>query len=350
MFFCGSSAVAAERSGSGPRPKQSGPRPSRGPRAPPAPAACANVAYGTHERQVLDFYKAKSAAHAAAVLHPRRRLGRGRQVGRQRVKQYLAAGISVVSINYRYVTQAIAAGHEAAGEGPLQDAARALQFVRSKAAEWNIDKQRIGASGGSAGACSSLWLAFHEDMADPKSADPVAHESTRLWSAAVITPQTSLDPQQMKEWTPNSRYGGHAFGFMRPEGTQDARQQFANSCRTAKVLPWIKEYSPIELVTADDPPDLLDLLARAGAGPGPEGPHPHGQLRRETPGKVQEPGRGVRTGLSRRTRCEASPSLQDFLSQRSKRHKICVVRATATGCQVGQGLDEFFFLCAFATE
>ena len=35
----------------------------------------------------------------------------------------------------------------------LKDAAQALQFVRSKAAEWNIDKARIGASGGSAGAC-----------------------------------------------------------------------------------------------------------------------------------------------------------------------------------------------------
>ncbi len=44
-------------------------------------------------------------------------------------------------------------------KGPLHDAARALQFVCSKSAEWNIDKQRIGASGGSAGACSSLWLA-----------------------------------------------------------------------------------------------------------------------------------------------------------------------------------------------
>ena len=31
--------------------------------------------------------------------------------------------------------------------------------------------------------------------------------------AAVIVAQTTLDPQQMKEWTPNSRYGGHAFGF-----------------------------------------------------------------------------------------------------------------------------------------
>ena len=38
-------------------------------------------------------------------------------------------------------------------------------------------------------------------------------ESTRLWCAAVKGAQTTLDPQQMKEWTPNSRYGGHAFGL-----------------------------------------------------------------------------------------------------------------------------------------
>ena len=83
----------------------------------------------------------------------------------------------------------------------------------ARPSEWNIDKTRIGAIGGSAGACSSLWLAFHDDMADPKSSDPIARESTRLTCAAVNVAQTSLDPKQMKEWTPNSNYGGHAFGF-----------------------------------------------------------------------------------------------------------------------------------------
>ena len=85
----------------------------------------------------------------------------------------------MVAINYRYIAQAEADGVKPPVKGPLGDAARALQFVRSKAAEWNIDKPRIGATGGSAGACSSLWLAFHPDMADPKSTDPVARESTR---------------------------------------------------------------------------------------------------------------------------------------------------------------------------
>jgi len=133
-----------------------------------------------------------------------------------------------------------------------------LQFVRGKAAEWNLEKARIGAAGGSAGACSSLWLAFHKNLADPKSSDPIARESTRLWCAAVTVPQTSLDPQQMKDWTPNSRYGGHAFGFMDPQDLKSRDTRFAEFLAAREtILPWIKEFSPIEHVTADDPPIYL---------------------------------------------------------------------------------------------
>jgi hypothetical protein len=133
----------------------------------------------------------------------------------------LAAGISVASVEYRFINEATADGVVPPVKGPLHDAARALQFLRSKAGEWGIDKTRIGASGGSAGACTSLWLAFHDDLADPKSDDPVARESTRLLFAAVSGAQTTLDPAQMKEWTPNSRYGGHAFGFTGDPAKED---------------------------------------------------------------------------------------------------------------------------------
>ena len=94
-------------------------------------------------------------------------------------RAFLDKGISVAAINYRYTQNGVEDKVEPPVKAPLGDAARALQFVRSKAAEWNLDKQRIGATGGSAGACTSLWLAFHDDMADPKSDDPVARESTR---------------------------------------------------------------------------------------------------------------------------------------------------------------------------
>ena len=225
---------------------------------PPQPSPTeGNVPYGAHERQVLDFWKAKSSRPTPLLFHIH---GGGWVNGDKarvvNLERYLEAGISVVSINYRFVTQAIEAGIKPPVQWSLGDAARALQFVRSKAREWNIDKARIGASGGSAGACSSLWLAFHADLADVASKDPVARESTRLWCAAVNVAQTTLDPSQMKEWTPNSRYGGHAFGFMpNPKDLKTRDTQFAQFLAAREqLLPWIKEYSPFEHVSRDDPP------------------------------------------------------------------------------------------------
>jgi arylsulfatase len=123
----------------------------------------------------------------------------------------------------------------------------------------------IAACGSSAGACSSLWLAFHDDMADPTSADPVARESTRLMTAAVIGAQTSLDPEQMREWTPNSTYGGHAFGIMKgSDGVTDPFAEFLAA--RSRLLPEIGRHSPYALVSADDPPVYLVYAAPPDVG------------------------------------------------------------------------------------
>lgn len=229
---------------------------------PEAPSAVSptqeNLPYGTHERQKLDFYKATADKPTPLLFYVH---GGGWTAGDKRKlnpKPYLDAGISVVSINYRYSWQAQIDGVVPPVKAPLEDAARALQFVRSKAAEWNIDKQRIGATGGSAGACTSMWLAMHDDMADPESSDPIARESTRLLCAAATRGQTSLDPKELIVWTPNSRYGGHAFGFMDPHNIKSRDTRFAEFlAKRDELLPLIKQYSPIELASKDDPPIYL---------------------------------------------------------------------------------------------
>jgi acetyl esterase/lipase len=216
----------------------------------------ADVSYGKHPKQVVDFYRADSQEPAPLLFYIH---GGGWSGGSKNIsaEPYVRAGIAVVAVEYRFVAEASADGVVPPVKGPLGDAARALQFVRSKAKEWNIDTTRIGASGASAGACSSLWLAFHDDMADPQSDDPVARQSTRLSFAAVGGAQTSLDPKQLKEWTPNSFYGGHAF-FTREQTAAAGKKPFDYFLeQREKILPWIKEYSPIELVTADDPPVAL---------------------------------------------------------------------------------------------
>jgi acetyl esterase/lipase len=226
---------------------------------PPAIARTAtDVHYGPHERQVLDFWQASSRGPTPVVflIHGGGWVNGDKSGYRNGVKQYLDAGISVVAINYRLVTQADEAGIKPPVKWPIDDAARAVQFVRSKAEKWNIDKTRFGATGGSAGGCSSLWLAFHDDLADPKSADPVARESTRLQCVAVNGAQTTLDPKVLREWMPNARYGGHAFGVRTPTNRDGAFQTFFE--QRDKLLPWIEEYSPITHVTKDDPPVFLE--------------------------------------------------------------------------------------------
>ncbi len=221
-----------------------------------------DVSYGPHPKQKLHFWKSpKASAEMPAPLlffiHGGGWQGGDRFSGLSgMLPKMLESGVSVASVEYRFISEALAEKIDPPVDAPLSDAARALQTVRSRAAEWQFDPRRVAASGGSAGACSSLWLAFHDDMAEPASPDPVARESTRLLAAAVTGAQTTLDPAQMKEWTPNSRYGGHAFGFM-PSPEQRDTQFAAFLDARDRLLPVINRYSPYALVTADDPPVYL---------------------------------------------------------------------------------------------
>lgn len=209
----------------------------------------ANVAYGPHPLQVLDFYQAQAAQPTALLFFIH---GGGWTSGDKAKPDFLTQcqqhGISLVSINYRLLADAAAAQIQPPVKACLDDAARALQFVRSKATEWKFDKKRIGGCGGSAGGCTILYLAFHDDMAEPESPDPIARESTRLSCALGFVPQTTLDPQLLRAWIPNSEYGPHAFGLSSMQELLTQRAQH---------LPWIERYSPYSLASKDDPPVLL---------------------------------------------------------------------------------------------
>lgn len=155
----------------------------------PAPTAV-DVSYGPHARNVLDVWQAKSARPTPLVIFIHGggfTSGDKSQARKEKlVQQCLDAGVSFASISYRYRT-------DTPIQDVLRDCARALQFLRSRAAEWNIDKARIASYGSSAGAGTSLWLAFHDDLADPSNADPVLRESTRLVCAGAMSPQFTYD-------------------------------------------------------------------------------------------------------------------------------------------------------------
>lgn len=220
-----------------------------------------DVRYGDSHRHKLHFWQAESERPTAVAVH----IHGGGWNGGQRLNRnllsvlppLLEAKISVVSVEYRLIRHAVEEGIDPPVKAPLYDCARALQFVRSKAEEWNIDPARVAVFGGSAGGCTSLWLAFHDDLADPRSDDPIARESTRPNFAAVLRAQTTLDPVQMKQWMPDGYYGGHAFGIINPGKENRAKNIQAFLARRDELLLSINEYSPYALASRDDPPVYL---------------------------------------------------------------------------------------------
>jgi acetyl esterase/lipase len=62
---------------------------------------------------------------------------------------------------------------------PRQDAQRAMRLVRSRATEWNLDTNRIGAVGFSAGGEVLAELVYHPAAGDSSAADPVERMNCR---------------------------------------------------------------------------------------------------------------------------------------------------------------------------
>ncbi|MDA0767969.1 MAG: alpha/beta hydrolase, partial [Verrucomicrobia bacterium] len=159
-----------------------------------------DVSYGDHRLQAFDLWLAKpdhdQPTPLCIYIHGGGfRGGDKRGVSPALIKRYLDAGISFASLNYRLTN-----GGEFPYPIPMHDSARALQFIRSKAGEWNLDPTRVACYGGSAGAGISLWLAFHDDLADPDSDDPIARQSTRITAAGTTNGQSTYDMRTIREW------------------------------------------------------------------------------------------------------------------------------------------------------
>lgn len=73
----------------------------------------------------------------------------------------------------------------------LNDAARAVRMVRTRATEWNIDPTKVGIMGSSAGGHLASTLLTHFDAGNAEAADPIDRQSSRpdlgVLCYAVIT-------------------------------------------------------------------------------------------------------------------------------------------------------------------
>jgi len=207
----------------------------------------ANVAYGPAERNVLDFYQATNAQPTPLIVY----IHGGGFVGGDKstvqagmVRSAHAAGISVAALNYRFVN-----GTDVIFPQPQLDCARALQFLRSRSAEWNIDSTRLACYGSSAGAGISMWLGFHDDLAQPDSPDPIARQSTRIVAIGTMGGQGTYDPIKIKELV-----GGRAWehpSIFKVYGVTTAEEALHPTPEKQRLY---DESSAITHLTADDPP------------------------------------------------------------------------------------------------
>ncbi|MGV3658892.1 MAG: alpha/beta hydrolase fold domain-containing protein [Prosthecobacter sp.] len=212
----------------------------------------ADVAYGTHERDCIDVFLAKSDKPTPVVfmIHGGgfRKGDKSSFASNKQTSELLAQGVSCVAVNYPFLDHM-----------PIQDilrhCARAVQFVRSKSGEWNLDKTRFASMGGSAGAGASLWLATHDDMADPKSEDPVLRESTRLACAVCNGTQATYD---LTRWESFLGPVKPEFGTSEVEGAMFYHMGSRAELATDKGKAVLKECDMLGWISKDDPPLFLN--------------------------------------------------------------------------------------------
>jgi len=210
-----------------------------------------DVKYGPHGNNALDFWFAKQTntpAPLVVFIHGGGFVGGDKSlVSPEALRAALDGGAAFMSINYRF-------RKDAAIQDILRDTARALQFVRSEAARFHIDAGRVACFGGSAGAGASLWLAFHDDLADPKSTDPVLRQSSRISAAASLNGQATYD---MTEWE-------KIIGQFKPEWIrgEDEDSKFyhfkgRDDFKTPEGRKILADCSMISQISRDDPPVYL---------------------------------------------------------------------------------------------
>jgi acetyl esterase/lipase len=140
----------------------------------------------------------------------------------------------------------------------LTDMHRAVRFIRSHAAEYRIDPDRIGITGGSAGGHLSLMQGTAGTAGDPKAKDPVERASSRVRAVACFFPPTDfLNYGKPGE---DALGRGRLKNFPAPFAFQELdkkRNLFIPITDEAKVLEIGRQISPINHVKAESAPTLI---------------------------------------------------------------------------------------------
>lgn len=137
-------------------------------------------------RPYLTIHRPASPNGASLIITP----GGGYQrvvidkEGLELASPLMAAGFTVFILYYRLPGE----GHAQAADVPLQDAQRALRLIRHRAAEWQLDPNRIALMGFSAGGHLAASLGTRLDAKVYEAVDAAEGLSARPDALALIYP------------------------------------------------------------------------------------------------------------------------------------------------------------------
>jgi acetyl esterase/lipase len=143
----------------------------------------------------------------------------------------------------------------------LLDMHRAVRFIRAHASDYKIDPERIGITGGSAGGHLSLMQGTAGDQGDPKANDPINRVSSRVQAVACFFPPTDF----LNYGKPGENALGRGilknfpapFAFQELDTKRGGAGMFVPITDEEKILEIGRQISPVNHVTADDPPTLI---------------------------------------------------------------------------------------------
>ena len=169
------------------------------------------------------------------------------------IRYLLQNNIAFATIRYTYLNTT----RETDGvKKPMSDVRRALQYIRNRAGDFNIDKNKIVLAGNSAGAATSLWIAFNNDFADAQNSDPVLRESSRV--KGVVARETIASFDVENRWV-NDVFVDYSvtWSVILANEMGNIRKIYGVSSTAEYELPSIDAYRAeldmLSLMTSDDP-------------------------------------------------------------------------------------------------